>query len=163
MWPVLLYSISPVGSTVSLSEHVQLHSAGKMSNQHQVSCEIKKLVTKTFQKLTENYGDETLFGAHVFEWYKRFSGGRICVEDDEHAGYTRSAITDQNIAKIPVKSYLKGTHFTSVEKVQAKTENLLTGFPKPSFQNCYQQCQHRTQKCVNAEGNYFKGDTVTEN
>ncbi|XP_076389805.1 uncharacterized protein LOC143264822 isoform X1 [Megachile rotundata] len=40
----------------------------------------------------------------------------------------------------------KGIHFTSVEEVQAKTENLPKEFPKTSFQNCYQ----------NAEGDYFE-------
>ncbi|GFV92787.1 hypothetical protein TNCV_1376371 [Trichonephila clavipes] len=39
MWSVSPLSIKPVGSTASLSEHVQLHSAGKMSNQYQVSVE----------------------------------------------------------------------------------------------------------------------------
>ncbi|GFS73784.1 uncharacterized protein TNCV_1458281 [Trichonephila clavipes] len=62
-----------------------------------------------------------------------------------------------------VKSCLKGIHFTSVEEVKAKTENLLKVLLKTSFQKCYQQWQHRMQKCVNAEGNYFKGATVTEN
>ncbi|GFX41061.1 uncharacterized protein TNCV_2217591 [Trichonephila clavipes] len=62
-----------------------------------------------------------------------------------------------------VKSCLKGIHFTSVEEVQAKTENILKGLPKTLFQNCYQQRQHRMQKCVNDEGNYFEGDTFMEN
>ncbi|GFY03350.1 hypothetical protein TNCV_1173081 [Trichonephila clavipes] len=35
------------------------------------------------------YGDETLSHAHVFEWYKRFSGGKDSVEDDEPAGRAR--------------------------------------------------------------------------
>ncbi|GFY28288.1 hypothetical protein TNCV_4396221 [Trichonephila clavipes] len=36
----------------------------------------------------------------------------------------------------PFKSCL-GSHFTSFEEVQAKTETLLKSLPKPSFQNCY--------------------------
>ncbi|GFV46087.1 hypothetical protein TNCV_1256451 [Trichonephila clavipes] len=64
---------------------------------------------------------------------------------------------------LTVKSRSKGTHFTSAEEVQAKTENLLKGLLKPSLQNCYQRWQHRMQKCVIAEGNYFEGDTATEN
>ncbi|GFU42743.1 transposable element Tcb2 transposase [Trichonephila clavipes] len=42
-----------------------------------------KSATKTFQILTEAYGDETLSRAHVFEW---FSGGRDNVEVDDPAG-----------------------------------------------------------------------------
>ncbi|GFY34321.1 hypothetical protein TNCV_2506241 [Trichonephila clavipes] len=38
----------------------------------------------------EAYGDETLSCAHVFEWYKRFSEGRVSGEDDELAGRPRN-------------------------------------------------------------------------
>ncbi|GFV70476.1 uncharacterized protein TNCV_2868221 [Trichonephila clavipes] len=38
-----------------------------------------------------------------------------------------------------IKTYLKGTHSTSVEEVQAKTENSLKGLPNTLFQNCFQQ------------------------
>ncbi|GFS47085.1 hypothetical protein TNCV_2052811 [Trichonephila clavipes] len=66
-----------------------------------------------------------------------------------------------------LKSCLRRTHFTSVEEIQAKTKNLLKGLPKTSFQNCYQQWQHKMKKCVNDEGDlssdYFEGDNVTEN
>ncbi|GFV91873.1 hypothetical protein TNCV_2975441 [Trichonephila clavipes] len=61
-----------------------------------------------------------------------------------------------------IKSFLKGTYLTSVEEVQTKTENLPNCLPKTSFQNCYQQWQHRMQKWGNAEENYFEGDNVTE-
>ncbi|GFW69771.1 hypothetical protein TNCV_1884151 [Trichonephila clavipes] len=55
---------------------------------------------KTFQILTKAYGDKSLYHAHVLEVRKWFSGGRDSVKDDEHAVRPRSAITDQNIAKI---------------------------------------------------------------
>ncbi|GFV13447.1 uncharacterized protein TNCV_129451 [Trichonephila clavipes] len=62
-----------------------------------------------------------------------------------------------------IKPCIKGTPFTSVEEIHTKTENLRKGLPKASFQSCYQQWQHRMQKCVNTEGNYFERDTVAEN
>ncbi|GFT49205.1 hypothetical protein TNCV_2860431 [Trichonephila clavipes] len=52
----------------------------------------KKLATKTFQILAKAYGDKN-FPAYVFEWYKRFSGGRVSVEDDEPAERPRLNIT----------------------------------------------------------------------
>ncbi|GFV57788.1 hypothetical protein TNCV_3071671 [Trichonephila clavipes] len=67
-----------------------------------------------------------------------------------------------NVLGAQVKPCLKGTDFTSVEEVQAEMENLLKGLPKTSFQNCYQQWQHRMQKCVNVKGNYIEGDTATD-
>ncbi|GFV50117.1 hypothetical protein TNCV_3646191 [Trichonephila clavipes] len=69
-----------------------------MSNRHQVL--VNKSTPKTFQILTEAYEDETLSSAHVFEWYKKFSGGRVSGEDDDPAGGPSSAITDQSVVKI---------------------------------------------------------------
>ncbi|GFT62466.1 uncharacterized protein TNCV_4600711 [Trichonephila clavipes] len=62
-----------------------------------------------------------------------------------------------------IKSFFKGTHFTSVEEVNRQNGESPEGPSKTLFQNCYQQWQHRMQKCVNAELNYFEGDNVTEN
>ncbi|GFT40283.1 hypothetical protein TNCV_627741 [Trichonephila clavipes] len=100
---------------------------------------LKKSATKTFQILTEAYGDETLSRAHVFERHKRFSGGRVSVEDE------MNQLGAQD------------------EEAQAKTENLLKELSKTSFQNCSKQWQHRMQKCVNAEGNYLERDDFTKN
>ncbi|GFY30216.1 hypothetical protein TNCV_3091231 [Trichonephila clavipes] len=86
-------SISSVRSSTSLSEHMQLHSAGKMSNQHQVSFE--EICHETFQILTKAYGYETLSSAHVFEWHV-LRGKVVIVEDDEPAEHPRSAITDHS-------------------------------------------------------------------
>ncbi|GFX89614.1 hypothetical protein TNCV_73071 [Trichonephila clavipes] len=61
---------------------------------------VKKSVTKAFQILTNAYGDETLFHAHVSEWYKRCLGGRVSVKDDKPAGRPKSAITDQKRVQI---------------------------------------------------------------
>ncbi|GFY11396.1 zinc finger protein [Trichonephila clavipes] len=73
----------------SLSEHVQLHSAGKCRINIKFLVKLKKSVTKPFQILTEAYGDETLYHADVFELFKRFSRERVYVEDDEPAGRPR--------------------------------------------------------------------------
>ncbi|GFW82023.1 hypothetical protein TNCV_771521 [Trichonephila clavipes] len=96
------------------------------------------------------YGDETVSCGHAFEWYKKFSGAKISVDDDEHAVCAR-------------ENLLKVNPFYLNEEVQAKTKNFLKGLPNPTFHNLYQRCQHRMKKCVNAEGNYFEGVTVTEN
>ncbi|GFT98291.1 uncharacterized protein TNCV_2903881 [Trichonephila clavipes] len=51
---------------------------------------VKKSATKVFQILTKAYGDKALSRPHIFEWYKRFSGGRVSAEDDEPSGCPRS-------------------------------------------------------------------------
>jgi hypothetical protein len=47
-----------------------------------VLAKLKKTATKTYQLLREVYGEDTLSRAHVFDWHRRFSGGRKDVEDD---------------------------------------------------------------------------------
>ncbi|GFW02821.1 hypothetical protein TNCV_3732211 [Trichonephila clavipes] len=54
--------ITPIGSTASLSEHVQLHSAGERSNQHLV----KKSAMKSFKILTEAFGDQNFASCICF-------------------------------------------------------------------------------------------------
>jgi hypothetical protein len=44
---------------------------------------LKKTATKTYQLLREVYRDDTLSRANVFEWHRRFLGGREDVEDVE--------------------------------------------------------------------------------
>ncbi|GFT38952.1 hypothetical protein TNCV_388171 [Trichonephila clavipes] len=95
----------------------------------------KKSATKTFQILTEAYGDETLSSAHVFEWHKRFSGGRVCVED-EHAG--RSSVAPARISSqtsrhcwrspLPHASELIQRYFGCVLGIQQTKQ--LPQFPK---------------------------------
>ncbi|GFU76825.1 HTH_48 domain-containing protein [Trichonephila clavipes] len=88
-----------------------------------------------------------------------WSDGWLLHQDNAHAHITLSVkqfLTSKNITVLghsrylsdlapcdfflfpTVKSCLKGTHFTTVEKVQAKTKNLLKGLSKTLFQNCYQ-------------------------
>ncbi|GFU76966.1 uncharacterized protein TNCV_4521221 [Trichonephila clavipes] len=50
-----------------------------------VGCPITAIAEPSSTEVSDNR-EETLSRAHVFEWYKRFSGGRVSVEDDEPAG-----------------------------------------------------------------------------
>jgi hypothetical protein len=47
---------------------------------------LKKIATETYQLLREVCGEDTLSRARVFEWHRRFLGGRKDVEDDEQPG-----------------------------------------------------------------------------
>jgi hypothetical protein len=44
---------------------------------------LKKTATKMYQLLREVYREDALSRARVFEWHRRFLGGREDVEDDE--------------------------------------------------------------------------------
>jgi len=62
---------------------------------------LKKSTTETFQLLTEAYGEDCMSRACVFEWHKRFSEGRESLKDDECPGRPRTAVTYDNIEKVP--------------------------------------------------------------
>ena len=48
-----------------------------------------------------------------------------------------------------IKSVLKGTHFVSVENVEAKTAEILNSLTEHDLRNCFEHWQHRIQLCVN--------------
>ena len=48
--------------------------------------------------------------------------------------------------------------FVSVENVKAKTAETLNSLTEHDLRNCFEHWQHRTQLCVNSEGNYIEGD-----
>jgi len=61
---------------------------------------LKKSGTETFQLLTEDYSEDCMSHARVFEWHKRFSEGRESLKDDDRPGHTLTAVTDDNIEKV---------------------------------------------------------------
>jgi len=61
---------------------------------------LKKSATKTFQLLTEAYGEDCMSTARVFEWHKRFSEDRENLKVDDGPGRPRTAVTDNNVEKL---------------------------------------------------------------
>ncbi|XP_060822306.1 histone-lysine N-methyltransferase SETMAR-like [Bombus pascuorum] len=52
------------------------------------------------QRLTAQFGDQTLSRARVFAWHKKFKEGRELVENVEHDRRPRTSITEENIRTI---------------------------------------------------------------
>jgi hypothetical protein len=61
---------------------------------------LKNTATETYQLVCEAYGEHNLSRARVFEWHRRFLGGREDVEDDERPGRPVSMKTDENVDKV---------------------------------------------------------------
>jgi hypothetical protein len=59
-----------------------------------------KSASETLQLLKEAYGAAAMKKTMVFEWHKRFKGGRDDVKDDERSGRPRSRRTDENVEKV---------------------------------------------------------------
>jgi hypothetical protein len=84
--------------------------------------------------LCEVYGADTLSRERVFEWHRRFLGGREDVEDDEQPGRPVTMKTDENVDK--VRTLVRNDRRLSIRMIagefnvdketvrQIKTENL---------------------------------------
>ena len=56
-----------------------------------------------------------------------------------------------------LKSVLKGTHFQSVEEIQAAVTRELRSIDENDFVQCFRGWQTRMQRCIDSEGEYFEG------
>ncbi|XP_050522590.1 protein GVQW3-like [Daktulosphaira vitifoliae] len=62
-----------------------------------------------------------------------------------------------------MKLEVKGTHFESIEAIQAAVTRVLMDIPVEAFQKCYDAWKMRWARCIAAQGDYFEGDrTVVE-
>jgi uncharacterized cysteine cluster protein YcgN (CxxCxxCC family) len=55
-----------------------------------------KSASETLQMLTESCGTDAMKKSSVFEWHKKFKGGREDVKDDERTGRLKTHRTDEN-------------------------------------------------------------------
>jgi len=62
---------------------------------------LNKSSIKTFDSLTEAYGDATLSRTMIFKWHKAFKEGRKIVENDPRSGRPNSSTNDQNVEVVP--------------------------------------------------------------
>ncbi|XP_050516736.1 protein GVQW3-like [Diabrotica virgifera virgifera] len=81
---------------------------------------LKKTPTECYNLLKEAYGENSLFRARVFEWYKRFSEGRESAEDDQRPGRPVSVSTPQTVTKI--NEIVRGDRRMSIRMI-AETDN----------------------------------------
>ena len=61
---------------------------------------LSKSATETYNLLTEVYGDQCLSRTQVFEWFKKFKGGREYVGDDPKSGRSSTAKNQENVEKV---------------------------------------------------------------
>jgi hypothetical protein len=59
-----------------------------------------------------------------------------------------------------MKLQLKGRRFDRVDEIQRELQNVLGTLRDQDFQHMFQQRQRRWDRCVAAQGDYFKGDAA---
>jgi hypothetical protein len=72
--------------------------------------------------IREVHGEDTPSRARVFEWHRRFLGGREDVEDDERCGRPVTMKTDENVDK--VRTLVRNDHCLSIRMI-AKELNVV--------------------------------------
>ena len=80
-----------------------------------------KFCFKLGKNALEMYGMlQTVFGASVFEWHKRFKEGRESVRDDERCGRSKEARSPQLIGQI--KNFMDKDYRVSIETMMSVWE-----------------------------------------
>jgi len=62
-----------------------------------------------------------------------------------------------------MKLQLTGQHFDSVEEIQTELQNVRKMLTQNDFQQCFRSWKSLWNHCINAKGNYFKGDGTNRN
>jgi len=57
-----------------------------------------------------------------------------------------------------MKLQLKGRCFVSIEEIQAESQQVLNTLMPAEISECFQKCQNRWDRCIQAQGDYFEGD-----
>jgi hypothetical protein len=57
-----------------------------------------------------------------------------------------------------MKLQLKGQGFVSIEEIQAESQQVLNTMKSADFNECFQKCQNRWDRCIQAQVDYFKGE-----
>ena len=58
-----------------------------------------------------------------------------------------------------VKLQLKGQRFISIEEIQAESQQVLNTLTRADFSECLQEWKNRWDRCMQAQGDYFEGDS----
>jgi hypothetical protein len=57
-----------------------------------------------------------------------------------------------------MKLRLKGRRFDTIEETQAESQEVLNTLTLENFQGCMELWGKRWDRCIHAQGDYFKGD-----
>jgi hypothetical protein len=57
-----------------------------------------------------------------------------------------------------MKFKLKGRHYDSTEQIQIKLQNVMKKLTQNDFQKCFLSWKSHWNRCISAEGDYFKGN-----
>jgi len=90
---------------------------------------------------------------------------------------TREFLTKNNVTTVPHPAYspdlapcdfyvfpkmklrLKGRRFVSIEEIRAESQQVLSTLTPEDFSECFQKWQNRWDRCIQAQGDYFEGDS----
>jgi len=75
-----------------------------------------------------------------------------------HASYSPDLAPCDFYVLPEMKLRLKGRRFISIEEIQAESQQVLNTLTPEDFNECFQKWQNRWDRCIQAQGDYLKGD-----
>jgi hypothetical protein len=57
-----------------------------------------------------------------------------------------------------MKLWLKGRRFDTTEEIHAEKEEVIDTLKSENFQGCMKSWENPWDRCIHAQGDYFKGD-----
>ncbi|KOC60760.1 Putative uncharacterized protein FLJ37770, partial [Habropoda laboriosa] len=76
-----------------------------------------------------------------------------------HPPYSADLVPRDFFLFSKMKLKLKGRRFDIVAEIQTESQQVLDTLGENDFQQTFQAWQHRWDRCINAGGDYFEGDT----
>lgn len=75
-----------------------------------------------------------------------------------HAPYSPDTAPSDFFLFPRMKKNLKGKRFEDIDEVKRKTTAELKGITSEEFSDCFKTWEHRLDKCIQSQGEYFEGD-----
>ena len=143
--------------------HHEFVPQGQTVNQHFYKEVLTPLVNKIRQKRRTFWAGKTWIlhhdsaSAHTALSMKQFLVLKE-ITTLHHSPYLPDLAPCHFFLFLKLKGILKGTHFQGVEDIKTSVMRHLKTITKEEFSQCFKTWSKRIEKCIKANGEYFKGD-----
>ncbi|XP_054709237.1 protein GVQW3-like [Uloborus diversus] len=79
---------------------------------------LEKSPSETLEMLRKAYGNSAMKKSAVYEWHKRFLGGRTTIEDNVRTGRPSTSTTDDNIER--VRKLVRADRRTNIDTIASE-------------------------------------------
>src|SRR5215469_6115345 len=103
-----------------------------------------KTAAETVTMLREAFKEEALSQARVYEWFSRFKGGDMSLEDQPRSGHPLTSRTDEDIQKI--RDAIMFDRRRTIDELEALTGVSWSSCPR-ILSDCVMLCEENAPNC----------------